>query len=345
MSLCKTRNMNVAPSGNVGSDGDGTTVRARVIAPSSMGKPSDFEAFRRFLRDAGMTAHVDDSIYRAGADPFYANTDRFRADDLVDALTDDSTVVWCARGGKGASRLIPYLEALPADRKQKIRDARKTLVGYSDATALHVYLHTVYGWRTVHGPMLEMIADRTVDGRSVDALVALVTGRSDRVRYELRPVIAVGHPDGLSLRASVTGGNMTLVENSLGTAFGFRGDGKIVFLEDRHVRPYSLERSLDHMKLAGVFQGAVAVVFGSFSGIPSDEQPLTALVFQRFAATVPFPVFRVDGIGHGFVNNPLPLNTNATVVGPTRSDDATGTPSYTLTVDNVYDADALTRTA
>ncbi|NP_001155984.1 putative LD carboxypeptidase [Acyrthosiphon pisum] len=333
------------------SDSDGTTVRVRVIAPSSMGKPSNLEVFRRFLRDAGMTARVDDSIYRAGADPFYANTDQFRAADLVDALTDSCTVVWCARGGKGASRMIPYLEALPADRKQRIRDARKTLVGYSDATALHVYLQTVYGWQTVHGTMLEMIADGTVDRRSVDALVALVTGRSDRVRYELRLVDAGGPRDErLSLRSKVAGGNLTLVENSLGTSCCFRGDGKIVFLEDVRVQPYALERSLDHMKLAGVFDGATAVVFGSFSveeqpagncnGVPSPDDHLMALVFRRFAATVLFPVFRVDGIGHSFVNNPLPLNTEATVVGPTRLDDATETSIYTLTVDNVYNTGA-----
>ncbi|XP_050053560.1 putative carboxypeptidase RC0549 [Aphis gossypii] len=333
----------------VGSDGDGKAVRVRVIAPSSMGKPSNLEAFRKFFRDAGITAHVADSIYRPGADPFYANTDQCRADDLADALTDDSTVLWCARGGEGASRLIPYLEALPADRKQKIRDARKTLVGYSDATALHVYLQTVYGWRTVHGTMLEMIADGAVDGRSVNALMVLLTGQSGRVQYLLRPVVAAaGRPDGLSLRAKVAGGNMTLVENTLGTAFGFRGEGRIVFLEDVNVEPYSLERSLDHMKLAGVFRGAAAVVFGTFSGIknPSEEH-LLPLVFQRFAATVPFPVFRVDGIGHGYVNDPLPLNTDARVDGPTLSDAATGTPFYTLTVDNVYaDAEPLTaRTA
>lgn len=333
------------------SDSDGTTVRVRVIAPSSMGKPSNLEVFRRFLRDAGMTASVDDSIYRAGADLFYANTDQFRAADLVDALTDSSTVVWCALGGEGASRLIPYLEALSADRKQRIRDARKTLVGYSDATALHVYLQSVYGWQTVHGTMLEMIAGGTVDRRSVDALVALVTGRSDRVRYELRPVAADGLRDGrLSLRSKVAGGNLTLVENSLGTSCGFRGGGKIVFLEDVRVKPYSLERSLDHMKLAGVFDGTTAVVFGSFrveeqptgscDGVPSSDDHLIALVFRRFAATVPFPVFRVDGIGHSFVNDPLPLNTEATVEGPTRFDDATGTPIYTLTVDNVYNTGA-----
>nr|BAH29781.1 putative LD carboxypeptidase [Acyrthosiphon pisum] len=199
------------------SDSDGTTVRVRVIAPSSMGKPSNLEVFRRFLRDAGMTARVDDSIYRAGADPFYANTDQFRAADLVDALTDSCTVVWCARGGKGASRMIPYLEALPADRKQRIRDARKTLVG-----------------------------------------------------------------------------------------------------------SFSVEE-----------QPA-----GNCNGVPSPDDHLMALVFRRFAATVLFPVFRVDGIGHSFVNNPLPLNTEATVVGPTRLDDATETSIYTLTVDNVYNTGA-----
>jgi len=333
------------------SDSDETTVRVRVIAPSSMGKLSNLEAFRRFLRDAGMTARVDDSIYRPGADPFYANTDQFRAADLVDALTDSSTVVWCALGGRGASRLIPYLEALPADRKQRIRDSRKTLVGYSDATALHLYLQTMYGWQTVHGTMLEMIAGGTVDRQSVDALLALVTGRSDRVRYELRPVDADGPRDvQLSLRSKVAGGNLTLVENSLGTSCGFRGDDKIVFLEDVHVQPYSLERSLDHMKLAGMFDGAAAVVFGSFrveeppsgscNGVPSSDDHLIDLVFRRFATTVLFPVFRVDGIGHSFVNNPLPLNTEATVVGPTRLDNDTGTSIYTLTVDNVYNTGA-----
>ncbi|KAL5242830.1 hypothetical protein ACI65C_010240 [Semiaphis heraclei] len=336
------------------SDSDGTTVRVHVIAPSSMGKPSNLEVFRRFLREAGMTAHIDDSIYKAGADLFYANTDQCRAADLVDALTDNSTVVWCARGGEGASRLIPYLEALPADQKQRIRDARKTLIGYSDATALHVYLQTVYGWQTIHGTMLEMIANDVVDRRSVDALVALVTGRSDRVRYELRLVSADGPRDAVSLRSKTAGGNLTLVENSLDTPCSFRGDGKIVFLEDAHVKPYSLERSLDHMKLAGVFDGTTAVVFGSFTVdeqltgncnvVPLSDDQLIALVLQRFAATVPFPVFRVDGIGHSYINDPLPLNTEATLVGPTWFDrEATGTSSYTLTVDNVYKTELRNR--
>lgn len=304
-----------------------------VIAPSSKGKQANVKTYREFVRNTvGMTAHITDSIFRDGADPFYANTDQFRADDLVDALTDDSAVVWCALGGKGASRLIPYLEALPEDRKRKIQEAKKVLVGYSDITALHVYLQTVYGWQTIHGTMLELIADGMVDQRSVDALVALVTGRSARVEYELR-LVDVGDRASPSqpLRSKVVGGNLTLVENTAGTAYQLRGAGNIVFLEDVNVRPYALERSLDHLKQTGMFEGTVAVVFGSFVS-DADPSDLMGLVFCRFAAFVPFPVFRVDDIGHGFVNNPLPLNTNATVVCRAAGD---GSVSYVFTVDNV----------
>ncbi|VVC29094.1 LD-carboxypeptidase A, C-terminal domain,Peptidase family S66,Murein tetrapeptide [Cinara cedri] len=315
----------------------------RVIAPSSIDKQSNVMAYRKFVCDSlGMEAHISDSIFQEGADPFYANTDRFRANDLIDALTDDSAVVWCALGGKGASRLIPYLDALPADQKQKITDARgKLFIGYSDITALHVYLHLVYGWQTIHGTMLKNIVDGTVDRRSVDALVALMTGRSARVEYELQSIGggADHERDGESaaplpsspIRSKVAGGNLTLVENSMGTAHSFSGDGKLVFLEDIGVQPYSLERSLDHLKAAGVFVGAAASVFGSFKN--SDRPDLIALVLRRFAATVPFPVFCVRDIGHGYVNNPLPLNTNATVSSRTAAD---GRVSYTLTVDHVY---------
>lgn len=315
-----------------------------VIAPSSIGKRSNLAAYAKFVRDMDMTAHISDSMFREGADPFYANTDRFRADDLADALTDNSAVVWCARGGQGASRLIPFLEALPDDRKRRIRDARKTFVGYSDITILHAYLQNVYGWQTIHGTMLEQIADGAVDGRSVTELIGLVTGRIHQVRYELQRIDgkSSGPPDGPqeaqpSVRSRVVGGNLTLVENAIGTVCRLTGTGKIVFLEDINVQPYSLERSLDHLRqVDGTLDGAAAVVFGSFT--KSEPVDLLDLVFRRFAAAVPYPVFRVHGIGHGFANNPLPLNTDAIVESCITTD---GHLSYTLTVDNIYAARSL----
>lgn len=323
-----------------GRKNDGHGVAARIIAPSSKGPKSNLETFKTIVRDLGMTPHMSDSIYGDG-DPFYANTDQLRADDLVDALTGgDGTaaVVWCALGGSGASRLIPYLERLPEDRKRRIRDnrGRKVLVGYSDVTALHAYLNVMYDWQTIHGTMLELIADRLVDQQSVDALAALLVGdgrQSARVRYDLRPVVADGHrPPAPSFRSRVLGGNLTLVENAVGTVCQLRAVGAIVFLEDNNCRPYALERSLDHLRQATVLDGAAAVVFGSFVGA---EVSSVELVFRRFAAAVPFPVFRLDGVGHSFVNNPLPLNTGAVVSH--RGPDAV----YTLTVDNVYADDSV----
>lgn len=211
---------------------------------------------------------------------------------------------------------------------------------YSDITILHVYLQTVYGWQTIHGTMLELIVDGAVDQRSVDALVSLVDGRASRVEHRLARVLAqqsgdrgepaAPEPPFVPLRSRVAGGNLTLVRNTIGTAFSFSGAGKIVFLEDIGEKPKGLERSLDHLKLAGVLDGAEAVVFGLFKD--SEPPALVQLVFRRFAASVPFPVFSTDRIGHGYVNDPLPLNTDATLAGHI----VDGRVSYTLTVDNVY---------
>lgn len=323
-------------------DDDGQDAVVDVIAPSSKGKQSNLDAYKKFVRDLGMTVHITDSIFRDDADPFYANTDRFRANDLANALTDGSTIVWCALGSKGAARLIPYLEALPEYRKQQIREARKVFIGYSDITALHLYLQAVYGWQTIHGTMLELIANREVDQQSVDALVGLMTGQLNRVEYELLRIDALGdcqltmlEAEGvqpLSIRSKVVGGNLTMIENTIGTVYHFKGAGKILFLEDIGVQSYALERSLDHLKLAGVLDDVVAIVFGSFQN--SEPPELINLVFRRFVATVTFPVFRVNDIGHGFVNNPLPFNTNSTI--KQISWPVNGKVSYTLTVDNVY---------
>lgn len=310
--------------------GDSTELTVRVIAPSSNGKPSNLEVFRRWLWNAGMTPRVSDAIY-GGDDPFYANTDERRADDLADALADDSAVVWCVRGGKGASRLIPLLERLPDDWKRRVRAQRKALVGFSDVTALHAYLIAEYGWQTLHGPMLEQIADDAVDRDSVDALLALLHRRSARVRYDLR-LLPGPKATPVLISSRVIGGNLTLVEAGVGTAWQLRAAGRVVFLEDVDCRAYALERSLDHLQHARLLQDAAAVVFGSFVQI--DPPHLSEFVLARFAATAPFPVFRVDGIGHGPVNGPLPLNTDA-VIGRCL-DDGTDSAGYTLTVENIY---------
>jgi len=286
--------------------------RVDIIAPSCKGMESNLTRIREYVKTLDLDAHIAKKIY-SNDNPFYSNSDEFRANDLINALTDNSKIIWCIKGGKGASRLIPYLEKLPDEQKEKIAQNKnkKILIGYSDITPLHIYLQIKYDWQTLHGTMLEMIVNALVSQDSIDKLQALILGKQDSIRFDnLKIINELNHGDG-DIKSTITGGNMTLIENGIGTVWQINVKDKILFLEDIGVSPYAMERSLDHLKQANIFDGVCAVIFGDF--INSGDDDLVAVVKKRFAQSVNFPVFTMHGVGHGFVNDPLPFNTSAVI--------------------------------
>ncbi|QKX03354.1 LD-carboxypeptidase [Wolbachia endosymbiont of Litomosoides sigmodontis] len=288
--------------------------QVNIIAPSSKGKEPDLTTIKEYVEALGFNSHISEKIY-SNNDPFYSNSDEFRASDLVSALIDnDNKIIWCIRGGTGSSRLIPYLERLSNDKKARIAQNKnkKILIGYSDITALHIYLQVKYDWQTLHGTTLEMMVNNFVSESSVEKLKRLILNQQSSIRFNNLKIIN----DDIKLKngrleSKIIGGNMILVENSIGTTWQINAKGKILFLEDVRVYPYAIERSLDHLKQAHVFDEVHAVIFGDF--INSGNDNLVEVVKERFAKSVNFPVFTVQGIGHGYVNDPLPLNTYATV--------------------------------
>ncbi|NUY39152.1 LD-carboxypeptidase [Wolbachia endosymbiont of Litomosoides brasiliensis] len=290
-----------------------TVNRIDIVAPSSKGKEQDLTTIKEYVETLGFSSHISEKIY-SNDNPFYSNSDEFRASDLINALINDNKIIWCIRGGTGASRLIPYLERLPNDKKARIAQNKnkKTLIGYSDITALHIYLQVKYDWQTLHGTTLEMIVNNFVSESSVEKLKRLILNQQSSIRFNNLKMIN----DDIKLKngrleSKIVGGNMILVENSIGTAWQINAKGKILFLEDVRVYPYAIERSLDHLKQAHIFDEVHAVIFGNF--INSGNDNLVEVVKERFAKSVNFPVFTVQGIGHGYVNDPLPLNTHAAV--------------------------------
>lgn len=289
-----------------------------VIAPASKTPLSELKAITDYLTTLGLPFYLPTTLY--GEDLLYANSDEARVGHLVTALTDDSRLIWCLRGGYGSSRLIPYLEKLPSEVKAKIRDNRtqKIVIGYSDITALQLYLQKKYQWPALQATMLSDIIHHTVSPHSVDQLLAVIRNSKKSIEISQLTLLSQGIlPQDFTVEATVVGGNLTLVETGLGTCWQLVAADQILFLEDVALPPAALERRLDHLQQAGIFEGVKAVIFGDFtqSGNPS----LTAIVQQRFAQSVPFPVFRLRGIGHGYHKTPLPLNTPATlqaVAGP-----------------------------
>ncbi len=83
---------------------------------------------------------------------------------------------------------------------------------------MHIHLQAKYDWQTLHGTMLEMIVNNSVSESSVEKLKELILNKRDSIRFDKLKMINNGIrlKDG-RLKSKIIGGNMTLVENSIGT--------------------------------------------------------------------------------------------------------------------------------
>jgi muramoyltetrapeptide carboxypeptidase len=110
------------------------------------------------------------------------------------------------------------------------------------------------------------------------------------------------------------GGNLCTITHTLGTDWSFDGKGKIILLEDVGERGYKIDRMLDHLKNAGAFKGAKAIIFGEFSdGNEKNGASSVEFSLMRFALNNKIPVFKSNEFGHGDKNRPIMFNSNAKI--------------------------------
>ena len=104
--------------------------RKIIVAPSGVFDREAFEDGLARIRAAGLEPVYEPEIFARHR--YLAGTDERRLAELQAAIEDPSArAIWMARGGYGATRLLPGLE--PDD----VAKAEKWFVGFSDATALH----------------------------------------------------------------------------------------------------------------------------------------------------------------------------------------------------------------
>lgn len=278
-----------------------------VIAPSSQKNPHNVEIACGLLESWGLRARVPEDIF--GAHPLYANTCEKRASFLRQALlADDSRAVWALRGGSGATRLIPTLLKMPALPQKKL------LLGFSDITALHLFVTQQWGWQTIHGPNLAQLAKGEPDPLTIQTVKDLVFGhKSEIVISELSPLneAATKAP---RLEGPLTGGNFSLMQASLGTPWQVNTDHKIVFVEDVDEKPYRTMEKIEHLRQAGALENPKALIFCDFTyNTPVEDihHTLYPVVLEEFARSVPYPVFKGAGVGHGTPNLPLIMGGTA----------------------------------
>lgn len=264
-----------------------------VVAPAGSFDRDAFEAGCRVLAER----------YRPIYDPglfartrYLAGEDDRRLDELVAALADGAAkAVFAARGGYGAMRLLPRL--WPKLGSGGL--APKPVVGFSDITALHATLQAA-GWVSVHGPVVTELG--TQPREVVERLVHLLESPAASAPLKGTPLV------GGVVEGPLVGGNLSVLTRLLGTPYLPPLDGAVLLLEDVRERPYRLDRMWTHLALAGVFERVRGIALGEFVDC---EEPngdyASAGVLAALAAETGLPCLGGLPIGHGAVNQPVPL--------------------------------------
>ena len=232
-------------------------------------------------------------------------SDNVRFECLQDALNDDSTdIIWAMRGGYGSARLIDQLKLLKKPQKDKI------FIGYSDITALHLFFSQKWGWKTIHGAVLREIYEEDKDPSNLTKVVEIISKKHKKiVMNDLLPLNQSGNEQNI-IEGEITGGNLKIIETSIGTDWQIISKDKILFLEEIGEAEYQIDRILVHLKQAGLLD-VKAIVFGAFETIAGKSQEIS---LRKFAHENLIPVFKTNKFGHGKFNYPIIYGANAKII-------------------------------
>lgn len=275
-----------------------------IIAPAGgVCDPAILEQIKTLLKSWQLTPRVSADLL--GHDLLCANSDEKRFQQLQEALLNSSSnAIWCLRGGYGCTRLMSSLLKLTPPKKCKL------FIGFSDITALHLFLQQKWHWQTIHGPSLNQVVSNLIDKANSDELRKIIFGELDQLAYLLKPYQQINNSSNFtdSIQAPLTGGSLTLIQASLGTRWQVETSNKILFLEDVNESAYRIDRMLQHLQQSGIFNPVKAILMGDFI-FPQriNEEKLIQSVIKRFAGEQNLPVFHCPGIGHGSKNRSLPF--------------------------------------
>lgn len=271
-----------------------------IIAPASRCSDQHLKELKELLSSWQLNCIVDKDIF--GDDLLCANSDEVRFFGLKNALQNpEIKAVICARGGYGSMRLIPELNKIIPPISPKL------FIGMSDITALNLYLQQQWQWPTVHGAL----ALDKFSSESIAAMKSILFAEVQQMEFSGSPLNKFAENKHI-IDAPIIGGNLCLVQTSIGTIWQINANNKIIFLEEVGERGYRIDRMLEHLRQANIFKNAAAILFGDFiEGKEPNGSSLIQPVLKRFAESCEIPVIQVEGIGHGETNFPLVLGTNA----------------------------------
>lgn len=289
-----------------------------VVAPSYAPRPGWLSRGVRALERAGYGVILDSEITQMRR--FQRHEDERRAENFMGMWLDPRVkAVIGGTGGYGAMRMLPHLEP------EVFRRNPKAFVGYSDVTALHLWLMRRSGLRVFHGPTVDDLIPSTRDPTMSSLLTALTVPRpTTKIGRDIARVVRPGRAVG-----RLTGGNLSLVQQTIGTPYEIDTRDAILFLEETRDPMSFADERLVHLRAAGLLRHVRGVIFGQLSLDRSEEDEFEDFIVD-LVSDLGVPILMDFPAGHEVPNLTIPIGTEVELV----ADDVTGWI--------VYREDALT---
>ncbi len=260
--------------------------------------------FKEILEKQGFVVLIGQTVYKTFG--YLSGTDDERANEFNHFVSDTQVkAIFFIKGGWGCGRVLDKINY------EQLKNNPKIILGFSDLTSLLNAIYHKTGLVTFHGPT----GNSSWDSFSLNSFMDMVSRRGLSLQkpvirqLQVFSVLRAGKASG-----TLIGGNLTVFCSLLGTPYFPSCSGKILFLEDTHEEPYRIDRMLNSLRLAGVFDQVSGLIFGQFNDCkaekPNESFTLEEVV-QHQLNEYAFPVIWGAPIGHIKDKWTLPIGVEA----------------------------------
>lgn len=194
---------------------------------------------------------------------YFSGTDEERLLDFQQMLdNEDIKAIICGRGGYGTTRILDRIDWNAFQKNPK------WIVGFSDLTILHGFMHQQLQIASIHGPMAGAFNHDDAINKYTLSLKDTLEGRSAKYIAQPHHFDAFG-----SVKGQLVGGNLCMMAHTLGSNAAYQTDGKILFLEDVGEQLYNIDRMMLQLKRAGTFNKLKGLVIGGFTDNRDTDRP------------------------------------------------------------------------
>jgi muramoyltetrapeptide carboxypeptidase len=289
----------------------------RLFSPSGVvAQAATLRRAVKRLAGLGFAVEVDEAA--SARYQRFAGDDDTRLAAIHRAAASGASIAMATRGGYGLTRLLDRI-----DWKRVARSVEHGMrwVGHSDFTAFQLAA-LARGLRTWAGPMacydFGRLAEEHGEGRvegldevTAGCFVEAMDGSLEAVGFRAGPGF-----DGLDVKGTLWGGNLTMLMSLLGTPHWPKVKGGILFVEDVNEHPYRVERMLLQLHQAGVLDAQRALLvgdIGAWQRAPLDRGYGIPTMLQAVRSATRTPVLAGLPFGHVATKLTLPVGARVTL--------------------------------